>query len=221
MSQRRQLYPLVSVDVALFCVEDNQLKVLLVKRATEPEQHRWALPGGVLQPENDASLLDAARRVLDEKISVKVRHLAQVMAFSGATRDPRGWSIGMLFYALLPRDQLNAVERHKVEQLEWANAEAPGHRLAFDHAEQLRAAVAAVRQRVESDQLPLHLLPAEFTLTELQRTCEAILRKPFDKSAFRRRFKENPGLESTGRRTEGGRQRPAEIFRASSSFSRE
>ena len=44
MNQNRELYPLVSVDIALFSVVDEALKVLLVQRAQEPEVKRWAMP---------------------------------------------------------------------------------------------------------------------------------------------------------------------------------
>ncbi len=215
---RKQLYPLVSVDVALFCVEDGQLKVLLVRRAQDPARHAWALPGGLIQPEGDASLEGAALRVLRDKIDVHVEAPTQVATFSGPGRDPRGWSMATLFYALLPRDHVQAVEKHKVEQLEWTDAHDPGRALAFDHSEQLASAVGALQQRVSARQLPLHLLPQEFTLTQLQRTCEAILRRDLDKSVFRRRLMDSADLVDTGRLTEGGRQRPARLFSAAEEF---
>ena len=47
----RELYPLVFVDVALFGVVDDRLQVLLVQRAEEPQAGKWALPGGILKPD--------------------------------------------------------------------------------------------------------------------------------------------------------------------------
>ena len=64
-SSRKKLFPLVSADVALFSIERERLRVLLVQRANVPEQGRWALPGGVLKPDVDASLEDTARRIAD------------------------------------------------------------------------------------------------------------------------------------------------------------
>ena len=216
---RRTLYPLVSVDVALFCVDDDELQVLLIQRANEPLMHQWALPGGLLQPERDASLEAAAMRVLGEKIDLDVPHLAQVSSFSGPRRDPRGWSVAALHYALLPRDKLQAVKRNKVEQLAWVSAHAPSHQLAFDHGEQIAAAVSLLRARVENGDLPLHLMAQEFTLTQLQHTCEAILNRPLDKSVFRRQLRDARDLVATGKMTEGGRQRPAHLYCAVEGFS--
>jgi 8-oxo-dGTP diphosphatase len=213
MSPPRELFPLVLVDIALFSVADEGLQVLLVQRAEEPELRRWALPGGILRPDQDASLEAAAGRVLRDKVGVDVPHLEEVRSFSGPDRDPRGWSIATLFYALLPRDQVHAVVKSKVEAIEWADATHPGHRMAFDHGAQLAGAVDALMARVERNVLPLHLMPKRFTLTQLQRACESIL----DKAAFRRRLKDSPDLVALGEKT-GGAQRPAQLFTARDGF---
>lgn len=213
----RDLFPLVGVDVALFSMDEQGLRVLLVRRSQEPEAKRWALPGGVLKPNLDKSLVDAARRVLSAKVSVELPHVDEVRTFSGPDRDPRGWSLAVLHYALLPRDRIGAVVRSKVEAVQWVDASAPGHRLAFDHAEQLFAAVQKLRAKVASSVLPLHLLPEKFTLTQLQKVVEGILGHPLDKSSFRRRLKESSDLVQLDEFVHGA-QRPAQLFSASETF---
>lgn len=217
-SRERPLYPLVSVDIAVFSVHEEALQVLLVRRAQEPEAGRWALPGAVLDPSLDRDLEAAARRALRNKIRVDLRHLEQLGAFSGGDRDPRGWSIAVSFYALLPFDRVDAVVGDRIEALEWVDAIRPRHRLAFDHRAQLEAATRALRGKVEHQALPLHLLPDRFTLTELQRTCEAVLGRSLDKSAFRRRLKASEDLLEVPGEFETGRQRPAQLYRARDQF---
>lgn len=217
MNATRELFPLVGVDIALFSVDQSRLQVLLVKRAEEPAAKQWALPGGILKPHLDDSLEAAARRVLAHKVSIELPLVEEVCTFSGPDRDPRGWSLSVLFYSLLPRDQVNALVRNKVEALEWVDASAPGHRLAFDHAQHLTAAVAKIRAKVEAGTLPLHLLPEKFTLTQLQRTIEAILGRELDKSSFRRQLKSSSDLVELDE-YERGAQRPAQLFRASDGF---
>lgn len=217
MNATRELFPLVGVDIALFSVDQSRLQVLLVKRAEEPAAKQWALPGGILKPHLDDSLEAAARRVLAHKVSVELPLVEEVCTFSGPDRDPRGWSLSVLFYSLLPRDQVNALVRNKVEALEWVDASSPGHRLAFDHAQHLTAAVAKIRAKVEAGTLPLHLLPEKFTLTQLQRTMEAILGRELDKSSFRRQLKSSSDLVELDE-YERGAQRPAQLFRASDGF---
>ena len=61
MNATRELFPLVSVDIALFSVDQSRLQVLLIKRAEEPAAKQWALPGGILKPHLDDSL-EAAKK---------------------------------------------------------------------------------------------------------------------------------------------------------------
>jgi ADP-ribose pyrophosphatase YjhB (NUDIX family) len=218
MTATRLLFPLVSADVALFTVIEETLRVLLVQRSQEPELRLWAMPGAVLNPEFDLDMAATARRALRDKVSVEIAHLAQVGAASGRTRDPRGWSLSVLFYALLPLDQVNAVVRRDVEAIKWADAGHPGQELAFDHRVQIGAALAALRAKVESHALPLHLLPERFTLTQLQRTCEAVLGHALDKSVFRRRLKGSEDLLEIPGEFVMGPQRPAQLYRARDGF---
>lgn len=217
MSATRELYPLVGVDVALFSVDNERLQVLLVKRAEEPAAKQWALPGGILKPNQDASLDAAARRVLAHKVSVDLQLVEEVSTFSGPDRDPRGWSVSVLFYALLPKDKVDALVRNKVEALEWADASAPGHRMAFDHSKQLAAAVQKLRAKVKSGKLPLHLLPGKFTLSQLQQSVEIILGQSLDKSSFRRQLKSSVDFFELDE-YERGAQRPAQLFKPSEEF---
>lgn len=218
--EKTTIYPLLTVDIAMFCIVDQRLKVLLVQRANQPLRGEWALPGGVLRPEIDGCLEDAAKRVLASKVLVDVPHLQEVCTFSGPHRDPRGWSVSVLFYALLPRDQVNEVVNNKVDAVEWDDAAQPTRSLAFDHERQLRAALTRLRDKVEVNNLPLHLMPALFTLTQLQRTCEAVLGRTLDKSVFRRRLKQEPYslylIETDQKET--GLQRPATLYRARDGF---
>lgn len=216
---KRLLFPFVTADTALFSIDEDELKVLLVRRASPPAKGEWALPGGALKPAVDGSLEDTARRVLRDKISVDIPHLEQVGSFSGPERDARGWSISQLFYALLPRDKIDALVKTKVEAVEWSSVSkgSSKRRLAFDHDKQLAAALKLLRGRVAQHALPLHLLPRRFTLTELQRTVEAILGYEVDKSAFRRRIKGSLDLVELDEYVRGS-QRPAQLFRASDEF---
>lgn len=219
MSERKRLYPIVNADVALFTLMDAQLRVLLIQRANNPAPKGWALPGGLLNPEIDNSLDDTALRILASKTRVALPHLEQVATYSGSDRDPRGWSVSTLYYALLPTDKVPAVAGDKTEAIEWCNPERPGRRLGFDHAAMLSHALATLRDKVARGALPLHLLPPQFTITELQRACEAILGRELDKGAYRRQLKTSTDLEIIEGEFMRGAQRPAQLYRAASEFS--
>lgn len=212
------LFPLVTADVALFTLIDSDLRVLLIRRAETPSMGYWALPGAILRPDDDRSLDDTARRALATKACVNVRHLEQVATVSGSERDPRGWSVSTLYFALLPSDRVPAVAGDRTEAIDWCNPERPGHRLAFDHGQLLKKALTQLREKVARRALPLHLLAEKFTMTDLQRACEAIAGRPYDKGAFRRLIKSEPSLIAVPGEFQRGPQRPAQIYRAAEDF---
>jgi 8-oxo-dGTP diphosphatase len=214
-----KLFPLVTADVALFTLIEQRLRVLLVQRAEAPSSGYWALPGGILRPEEDDTLEDTAMRALRAKTGVDVRHLEQVATFSGARRDPRGWSMSTVYFALLPSDQVPAVAGDRTEAIEWCDPEKPGHRLAFDHAQLLAKALQQLRDKVERGALPLHLMAEKFTLTDLQRACEVYLCRPYDKGAFRRQIRDDPALVAVDGEFLRGSQRPAQIYSVAADFS--
>jgi 8-oxo-dGTP diphosphatase len=59
----------------------------------------------------------------------------------------------------------------------------------------------------------LQLLPAEFTLRQLQRVYELILAEPLDKRNFRKHILARGCVEATGRRSRNGSRRPAMLYR--------
>jgi hypothetical protein len=70
-------------------------------------------------------------------------------------------------------EHLAPVAGKRVEALEWREADAASadERLAFDHGRLIAQAIGAAREEVEALELPLQLLPAQFTLGELQAVC--------------------------------------------------
>ncbi len=214
----KELFPIVAADVALFTVIDEALRVLLLQRDNEPQAGAWALPGALLKPETDLSLEHTARRALAAKTRVEIPHLEQVSVFSGPERDPRGYSVGVLFYALLPADQAPAVAGAKAADVAWSNVAHLKRPIAFDHREMIALATTRLRQKVERLILPLHLLSEKFTLTQLQRVCEAVMGTRLDKSSFRRRLRSEQALVEVPGDFEVGANRPAQFYRAARGF---
>jgi 8-oxo-dGTP diphosphatase len=196
--------PFTTVDVAIFGVRDEQLQVLLVQRpegGDEPFPGQWALPGGYVDIARDHSLLDCARRKLQEKTGVASPYLEQLGSWGGATRDPRGWSATHVYFALLPSADVVLEKGANAADVAWFEVEAAlkkRPRLAFDHHELLRTAVERLRSKVEYTSLPAFLLPEPFTLPQLQRMYEVVLGRAVDKSGFRTRMLAAGFLEEVG-----------------------
>lgn len=209
--------PLTTVDVVILSVREARLQVLLVRRPddkAEPFPGLWALPGGFIDTRQDADLAACARRKLREKTGFEAPYLEQLGSFGNATRDPRGWSATHVYFALVPSLDTELQAGGNAADVRWADVEDErvSGRLAFDHAELLRAALQRLRAKVEYTSLPVYLLPAEFTLSELQQTYELVLGRELEKKAFRTRLLAADILEPLPR-TKGGANRPAQLYR--------
>lgn len=209
--------PFTTVDVVIFTVLDDVLRVLLVQRPNtegEPFPGEWALPGGFVDVAVDATLEDCARRKLLEKTGVDSPYLEQLGSWGGATRDPRGWSATHVYFALMPAQGVALAKGANAADVAWYAVDdvlrAP--ELAFDHAQILRAAVERLRSKVEYTSLPAFLLAEPFSLPQLQRMYEIVLGRPVDKSGFRTRMLAANFLEEAGV-AEGESYRPAKGYR--------
>lgn len=88
--------PSVTIDNVIFAFDksDECLKMLLIKRAANPYKNRYALPGGFINPNEDAK--EAAKRETFEETTVNIQNenqMWQIGTFSTPYRDPRGWTI--------------------------------------------------------------------------------------------------------------------------------
>jgi 8-oxo-dGTP diphosphatase len=204
--------PSVTVDIILFTFQDDQLRVLLVRRAQQPYAGKWALPGGFVQMDED--LDEAARRELSEETNVSDIYLEQLYTFGEPDRDPRTRVITVAYFALLGTDQAGELQIHgatDVDDARWWNVYSLPE-LAFDHDRIIQYGLQRLRWKLQWTALGFLLLPEEFTLSELQRVYETVLHEPLDKRNFRRKMLAADVLEETGNLREGD-HRPAKLYR--------
>lgn len=195
--------PLVTVDVVIFAVQYKVLKVLLVRRpdtSDDPFPGRWALPGGFVDVDKDASLEDCAIRKLRDKTGIATPYIEQLGSWGDAQRDPRGWSATHVYFALVQaQGEPTHTQMRVATPSQWIEVhEASRKRLAFDHARILTAAISRLRSKVEYTSLPAFLVAEPFTLPQLQQAYEVVLGRPIDKSAFRKRMLDAAFLEEAG-----------------------
>ena len=199
---------ILTVDVVLLTLKDNALQVVLQKRTWDPYKGFPALPGGYVHTEEDLDSLAAAKRVLKDKTALVSPYLEQLYTFASATRDPRGWSVSLSYYALLDNETLmsQGSDRfllHRFDDLP---------QLPFDHNRIIDSAVQRLRNKSTYSAVPCYLLPELFTLSDLQQTYEKVLGCKLDKSAFRRKIGELDFLDATSK-ARTGVHRPAQLYR--------
>jgi 8-oxo-dGTP diphosphatase len=203
-----------TVDVVLLTLRQEQLHVVLLKRDREPFRNALALPGGYVHIDTDQSAADAAARVLLGKTGIVSPYLEQLASFTGPGRDPRGWSVSIAYYALVPENILPAQDEgiHVV----------PVNRLPslpFDHKSIVEHALDRVRSKSLYSSLPVYFCGESFTLPQLQAVYESVLGEPINKVSFRRKVEELGMLEAIEGEMQSGRaNRPAQMYRLRKEF---
>lgn len=213
---KRYPMPFTRLEIAVMSLVDGEMQVLLARRAEAPYAGKWALPGGVLRIDLDASLDAAARRVMRERLGLDLPFLRQLCAAGGPTRDPRApWALSVVYRALVPAENVTPLAGKRIEALAWRRVDdaIADKGLAFDHSALVSRAVESTRAEVERLDLPVGFLPEQFTLGELQACCEQLLGRRLDKSSFRRRLADRQLVEPVEGAMRTGANRPAQIYR--------
>jgi 8-oxo-dGTP diphosphatase len=134
-SQRKQFTydyprPALTVDMVI-ATRENSPRILLIRRKNDPFAGSWAMPGGFVD-ENER-LDDAARRELREETGIDVADIEQLYTSGDPGRDPRGWTVSVVYLAQVDPAQVKPQAADDAEAVSWFPLdELPS--LAFDHA---------------------------------------------------------------------------------------
>jgi 8-oxo-dGTP diphosphatase len=197
--------PAVAVDVAVFTVRDRTLHVLLVRVERGAFAGRWALPGGRVGFAE--SLEAAARRQLGAQAGVTGIYLEQLYTFGSPQRDPHGRVVSVAYFALIAHCGRFAGPPDRAAW--WPIRRLPP--LAYDHGAVVRVALARLRAKLRYTNIVYGLLPARFTLGELQEMYEAILGRVLDRRNFRKKIL-SLGLLRRAAGVRRGPHRPAALY---------
>lgn len=177
---------LLAVDCIIFGYDlvEKEIKLLLFKRLIEPAKGKWSLAGGFV--ESNESLDDAASRILRKITGLESVYLKQSYSYGETDRDPGGRVISVAYFALIAIRDINkdlALENG----VHWRSiSKLPD--LIFDHPKMVKRALTDLQNQVKVKPIGFELLPAKFTLVQLQDLYEAIYQRSVDKRNFRKKI---------------------------------
>jgi 8-oxo-dGTP diphosphatase len=178
-----QTHVLAAVDCIIFGFDGERLKVLLMKRIMEPEKNKWSLIGGFMA--KSESLEQAATRVLKKFTGIEGLYMHQLRTFSDPARDPLERTLSTAFTTLT---DIHRYERQIIKDYhaEWFVIDQKP-KLIFDHDIMLKMAQQELRYQAASHPILFELLPAKFTIPQLQSLYEGVYETQFDNRNFSRK----------------------------------
>lgn len=195
----------VTLVVALFAVTRTGLHYLTLDGGNSPR-----LPSRVPPRERDLEV--AARTAAEELVWGAEPYLEQLHTWYGDDEAEDGPVVDVGYLGLLPASPRNDVLPRPAPGLRWVSVDATP-RLQPSHSRVAELALERLRYRLRHSNAAVHLLPAEFSLSELQAVYEAILGKTMDKRNFRKWLFSAGMVESTHKERRDGAHRPARLYR--------
>jgi 8-oxo-dGTP diphosphatase len=192
-----------TIDVVLVTAMGNELAILLTRSSGERE--RWALPWRSTQA--GETLEAAATRAARDALGESPIWMEQIGAFGDGKRHPGETEISVAFVALVPHETASPRAGFTWFPVKDLPPIAPRQRAMVD------AATRTMQSRLDQAPIAFRLLPATFTLSELQQMYELLLGKRLHKASFRRALQGAWLVEPTDEWRSEGRGRPAQLFR--------
>lgn len=201
----------VAVDLLVFTIEDDRLKVVLIERDEHPCKNMLSLPGVFVGM--DETLDEAAKRGIAEEAGLEDIYFEQLYTWGEIKRDPRMRIISVSYLSLTNSKKIHlaagkrtvSAALYDVDELLASDTE-----LAFDHKKMIEYGRERIKNKVEYTRIAFEFLEEEFTLPDLQRVHEILLNKKLYKTGFRRKVA--PMVIATDKMTSGDAHRPSKYY---------
>ncbi len=212
MSSLKEDYSLmVETLIGIFTVDKGKIKILMMRKKTEPYKGYWILPGEVLDKKE--TLEDNITDVVCDKLGLPTMYIEQCYTFSSLNRHLDNRVLATAFIGLI--DNITLVlkkqERDDIE-LEWFDINSIP-KTGYDHDKIINKLVEYLKKRIINSNILKILFPSDFTLPELQKVYEQILNVNIDRRNFRKKLINLGYVIDTGDVNEGYMGRPAKLYR--------
>ncbi len=220
--------PHLAYDSVVFGFAGEKLKILII----EYHETGWfALPGGFVG--RSEHLNDAVRRGLKERTALDNIYLRQFYTFGRADRfsptqmeailTANGLSVpqdhwlldrfvSVAYYALIDHSKVELQPDALSDSISWYDVDGLPP-LLFDHVEIVFRALDTLRQNLATTLICTNLLPALFTMKQLQLVYEAILGEPLHRSSFQRKMLASGLLERREKQMTGAAHKAPFLYR--------
>ncbi|NJM25645.1 MAG: NUDIX domain-containing protein [Bacteroidia bacterium] len=229
-SLEKEAIPQLSVNCVIFGFHERTLQVI-VNKISVGQNELTLLPGGYVKQTED--LPDAVERIVKESTGLTNILFKQFAVFGKASRsfgksltDSHVLNPGLdqsivewlskrfvsiCYLALVDYSKIELKPTQFLEAAHWMPTK-EGKKLDMDHADILESARASLLKEMPYTPIASNLLPARFTLPELQALVEFILGRSIDRPNFRRKILSTGMIVKVGAEN-SGKRRPADLYK--------
>ena len=203
----------IHVIASIFTVDHGVVKILLIKRNNNPYKDAWALVGGALYNNED---LDAGiNREIKEKTGIENIPLKLVSVHGRVDRSPVMRMVAISYLGVIDKDRVNLITKTlKTNDAAWIDIKDIGNlELAYDHHEIINSTFEELKHQILKSNILMSLFPNGFTMPEIQKVYEAILRIDLDRRNFRRKMLSLNLVEDTGELINFAGKKPAKLYK--------
>src|SRR5574344_1456706 len=209
LTKEKQNY--IETLLRIFNVDKGDLKVLLIRKKTEPYKGYWILPGNVL--ENTETLEDNVTDAVLDQTGLTNVYIEQCFTFSQLDRSLEGRILATSFIGLVDTITVEYKREARTDvESEWFSInDLP--KMGYDHEQVIAKTIGYLKKKNISSNILKILFPSDFTLPEIQKVFEQILDTKLDRRNFRKKFISLNLIEYTNERNTGFNGRPAKLYR--------
>ncbi len=195
--------------VSILTIIDGEFKILLMRKKTEPYKGYWVLPSMIV--EKDMTLEEAVNDCVSSKLGLNKLEFEQGLAFSALDRNPSKRVIGISFVSIADSRTLETLELDEESLNLFSIDRLP--KLGYDHSAIIMESVEIIKHKIRQSMTLKKLFPSDFTLPEIQKMYEQVLKQDLDRRNFRKKFLKADLIEETGDKSIGNNGRPAKLYR--------
>ncbi len=212
MSSLKEDYSLmVETLIGVFTVDKGKVKILMMRKKTDPYKGYWILPGEMLN--KNETLEDNITDVVCDKLGLPTMYIEQCYTFSNLNRHLDNRVLATSFIGLIDNITL-VLKKQECDdiELEWFDINSIP-KTGYDHDKIINKLIEYFKKRIINSNILKILFPSDFTLPELQKVYEQILNVSIDRRNFRKKLINLGYVIDTGDVNEGYMGRPAKLYR--------
>lgn len=209
----------IHLIASIFTIDKGSVKVLLIKRKNEPFKDYWALVGGALY--NDEELFDGLNREIYLKTGIKNIELRLCTVIDEIKTTPNFRMVAISYIGLIDHTKVDILKQTiKTTDSDWFTLDQIPT-LAYEHNKIITESIKYLKNNLLKTNILKVFYPDGFTIPELQKIAESILKKELDRRNFRKKILSFDFIYDTNKYRKFDGRKPAKIYKFKENYGEE